>query len=66
MNQCTQYMMQELLGHCAAVYSSNRAGIQALEQHLQQYGYETPLEAVQEPEDPMSLMHCSGVSHSSP
>lgn len=42
--------LQELIGHCSAVYSINRATALALEQHLVQYGYQQPADAVLEPE----------------
>eukprot|EP00775_Hariotina_reticulata_P003930 gene3930-4184_t len=41
---------EELIGHCSAVYHSNRAAALALEEHLAQYGYQTSSRAVQEPE----------------
>jgi hypothetical protein len=34
--------LQELLGHCTALYQSSSQGIQHLESHLEQYGF-TPL-----------------------
>lgn len=43
-------LQQELIGHCSAVYSINRATVLALEQHLAQYGYQQPADAVLEPE----------------
>lgn len=48
-------MLQELIGHCSAVYRVNRATALALEQHLAQYGYQRPADAVLEPE---SLQEC--------
>jgi hypothetical protein len=52
---CCTYMLQELIGHCSSVYSVNRATALALEQHLSQYGYQQPADAVLEPE---SLQEC--------
>jgi hypothetical protein len=43
-------VLQELIGHCSAVYRVNRATVLALEAHLEQYGYQQPPNAVQEPE----------------
>lgn len=51
---CT-HKQQELIGHCSAVYSVNRATALALEQHLVQYGFQQPPGAVLEPE---SLQDC--------
>jgi hypothetical protein len=48
-------VLQELIGHCSAVYSVNRAAALALEQHLSQYGYQQPADAVLELE---SLQDC--------
>lgn len=48
-------LLQELIGHCSAVYSVNRAAALALEQHLLQYGYQQPADAVLAPE---SLQEC--------
>jgi hypothetical protein len=42
---------QELIGHCSAVYDINRATVLALEQHLVQYGYQRPPNAVMQPEN---------------
>jgi hypothetical protein len=42
--------VQELIGHCSAVYHSNRAAAIALEGHLVQYGYQPAAGGVQEPE----------------
>jgi hypothetical protein len=48
--------LQELIGHCSAVYNVNRATVLALEQHLAQYGYQQPANAVLEPESLQSCM----------
>jgi hypothetical protein len=44
--------LQELIGHCTAVYHANRTAALQLEQHLSQYGYQRPAAAVLEPENP--------------
>lgn len=50
---CTSAMLpvhlQELLGHCTALYSSNFKGVQRLEAHLKQYGYQPGV--LQQPAD---------------
>ncbi len=45
---------QELLGHCLALYQSNRSAIAQLEAHLGQYGYTPPPGLVREPGDPLA------------
>lgn len=45
---------QELLGHCSQLYQSNRAGMQCLQAHLQQYGYHP--QALQQPSNPLTLV----------
>lgn len=57
---CLACTLQELIGHCTAVYNSNRTATLALEQHLSQYGYQRPEETVQEPENPEKLMQDAG------
>lgn len=49
-------LLQELIGHCSAVYSVNCAAALALEQHLSQYGYQQPADAVLEPESVQECM----------
>ncbi|WIA34718.1 hypothetical protein OEZ86_013029 [Tetradesmus obliquus] len=44
--------LEELIGHCTAVYHANRTAALQLEQHLSQYGYQQPAGAVLEPENP--------------
>jgi hypothetical protein len=44
--------LQELIGHCTALYHANRTAALQLEQHLCQYGYQRPAGAVLEPENP--------------
>ncbi|KAF6265737.1 hypothetical protein COO60DRAFT_870826 [Scenedesmus sp. NREL 46B-D3] len=44
--------LEELIGHCTAVYHANRTTALQLEQHLSQYGYQRPAGAVLEPEHP--------------
>ncbi len=48
--------LQELIGHCSAVYCNNRATALALEEHLSQYGYRQPVGAVLEPANPYDCM----------
>ena len=48
-------MLQELIGHCTAVYLNNRQTALALEQHLSQYGYQQPPGIQIEPEQPEAL-----------
>lgn len=43
-------MLQELIGHCTAVYLNNRQTALALEQHLSQYGYQQAPGTEVEPE----------------
>jgi hypothetical protein len=50
---------QELISHCAAVYEANRRSVLALEQHLEQYGYARPGDAVREPEG-LQDANCAG------
>jgi hypothetical protein len=45
---------QELLGHCVELYHSNRDGMTALVAHLERYGYQQPVSARREPDDPCS------------
>jgi hypothetical protein len=60
-------LLQELIGHCSAVYRLNRATALALEQHLSQYGYQQPVDAVLEPEGVQECMQEDDESeHTSP
>uniref|UniRef100_A0A7S3QPH3 Spindle and kinetochore-associated protein 3 n=2 Tax=Dunaliella tertiolecta TaxID=3047 RepID=A0A7S3QPH3_DUNTE len=52
--------MEELLGHCSQLYQSNRAGMQKLQSHLAQYGYQSP-GPLQHPQNPLSLVHPASV-----
>ncbi|KIZ05362.1 hypothetical protein MNEG_2595 [Monoraphidium neglectum] len=45
---------EELLGHCVELYHSNRDGMTALVAHLERYGYQQPVSARREPDDPCS------------
>lgn len=44
--------VQELIGHCSALYAANRDATHALEAHLEQYGYVPPSSDTHEPDDP--------------
>jgi hypothetical protein len=46
------WRLQELIGHCTAVYHANRTAALQLEQHMCQYGYQRPAGAVLEPDNP--------------
>eukprot|EP00879_Flechtneria_rotunda_P019846 GHRR01020860.1.p1 GENE.GHRR01020860.1~~GHRR01020860.1.p1 ORF type:complete len:461 (+),score=147.66 GHRR01020860.1:55-1383(+) len=48
--------LEELIGHCAAVYSSNRATALALEGHLEQYGYQRWPATQWEPDNPLKYV----------
>ncbi|KAF5838383.1 hypothetical protein DUNSADRAFT_2919 [Dunaliella salina] len=48
--------MEELVGHCSQLYQSNRTGMQKLQAHLAQYGYQSP-GPLQHPQNPLSLVH---------
>ncbi len=47
--------MQELVGHCVALYQHNHAAIAQLEQRLQQYGYRD-VYAPLPPENPLDML----------
>lgn len=51
--------LQELLGHCLALYQANRQLACKLEDHLEQYGYTKPSSREEEPEDPCSSVTLS-------
>lgn len=53
---------QELLGHCSQLYQSNLAGMQQLQAHLSQYGYQSP-GPLRQPQDPLSLMPAFGATY---
>ncbi len=48
--------VQELIGHCSALYTANRDATLALEEHLEQYGYVTQNNDTREPEDPCAAI----------
>lgn len=50
---------EELLGHCLAVFHSNRDGIAKLEQHLAKYGYQ-PLAPLADGEEGAGSRCCAG------
>lgn len=49
------WLLQELLGHCLALYQTNQQLACKLEDHLQQFGYTKSSVCEEEPEDPCSL-----------
>lgn len=53
------WLLQELLGHCLALYQANRQLACQLEDHLEQYGYTKPSTHEEEPEDPYGLVTLS-------
>ncbi len=48
-----RFAVQELLGHCLALYKSNGAMLTELQSHLSQYGYKP--QGLSAPADPLSL-----------